>query len=177
MKQSVFWRAGTPCNQEQEQILELVRIGLKSSGLTPLQPKFSGKAPLLNVRETLDQCAGIVVVAYPRYLIEKGTERPGCKAESTLENAHLGTTWTHIESAIAYDRGLPIMILRDKLVKAEGFLEQTYDRKVQTIDFDTDFLTTEKFGILMEEFSNQIDDFKRGKYKRFSINRQPNENN
>jgi hypothetical protein len=73
---------------------------------------------------------------------------------------------------MAYDRGLPIMVLRAENIKPEGFLEATYDWKVQAVDFDTDFLDGKNFDAMLEEFSRQVDDFKEGKYNRFAVTMQ-----
>jgi hypothetical protein len=89
MTRKIFLSIGTPYNLQQEKIFESIRSRLKSKGLEPFQPKFSSKAPLLNVREALDQCFGIVTVAYPRYWIQNGKEKPGGDAEKLIENTNL----------------------------------------------------------------------------------------
>ena len=171
MDRDIFVSIGTPSTKNQEKALKSLNRVLESRGLRRRSPLSSHKAPLTSVRDTLDKCAGMIVVAYPRIVINEGLERPSSTKEEKLTNVALTTPWNHMEAAFAYDRGLPLMVLRDKSVKVEGFVEYTYDWKVEAIEFSSDYMNSYEFASMVNEFVNQIDDYIAGRWQRFSTKR------
>jgi hypothetical protein len=97
--------------------------------------------------ELMLECNGVITVAFRRSFITTGvgnlrtdlglTERP-------LDGVWLTTPWAHIEPAMAYQIGLPVLILREAGVFQDGVLEQgvlgTYMPEFDlTKDLDTYF--------------------------------------
>ncbi len=162
MARKIFFSIGTPTNEKQHKIFDQISEKIKTKGLSPVQPQVSGKAPLINVRDTLDECVGMIVVAYPRLLVKEGFEKG-----NTIFDTPITTPWNHIEAAFAYDRGLPIIIFCDEQLKIEGFLEHSYDWRVQRVLFNEEFLKGENFDSMLDEFDNQVNQYIAGDYKRF----------
>jgi hypothetical protein len=84
-------------------------------------------APLKAVRRLLLESNGLVTVAFRRTQIVHGlTVKPNGSdnVEPTkISNAHMTTAWPHIETAMAFQAGLPILVLRERGVIADGVLE------------------------------------------------------
>jgi hypothetical protein len=71
---------------------------------------------------------GIVTVAFRRTFVEKGTAKFGSdilgQQAHSIDGLWLTSAWPHIETAMAYQLGLPILIFREKGVLNEGILER-----------------------------------------------------
>lgn len=85
-------------------------------------------APLKSIRRLMLDCNGLLTVAFRRNHIATGASRyqtdiAGAK-ESILTDVWLTSPWSQIEPAMAYQIGLPVLILREKGVLAEGILER-----------------------------------------------------
>lgn len=167
MSKNIFFSIGTPSGPQQQKIFHLVRSALEKRGMIAKQPEWSYKKPLVNIRDTLNECVGMIVVAYPRTLITLGKDHPGAPKEQSIEDVLLTTPWNHIEAAFAYDRGLPLMVIKDMVLRPEGFLDQDYDWAVQSVVLDEAFLTGTAFNSMLDGFSSQVDDYISGSYTRF----------
>lgn len=148
----VFVSVGGIANDEQEVFVRAVEDRLRSEGLIPHtvgRNTFSSDAPLKTVTELLDKCAGAVVIALERSFFQLGVDRRGGQKESQLSNVKLPTVWNHIEAAMAYSRGLPLLVIVETGLKSEGLLERGYDWYVQWIEPVPSALTTLEFnGVL-----------------------------
>jgi hypothetical protein len=85
-------------------------------------------APLKGIRRLMLESNGLITVAFRRTFISSGTARYRTDVESLtetkLENCWTTTPWAQIEPAMAYQLGLPILILREKGVIEEGIMEK-----------------------------------------------------
>jgi hypothetical protein len=167
MKTKVFLSAGTPFNVNQGLILNQVKAVFEREGLLLCQPEFSPKVPLLNVRESLIECKGLLAIAAVRYSAKEVLEKPGSEGEALFSNVEFTTPWIHIETSLAYDLGLPIMLIADKNLRREGFLEHGYDWNIQYVDYNIDFFKSDSFISMVKEFDKLIAEYVNGKYKRF----------
>jgi hypothetical protein len=71
---------------------------------------------------------GLITVAFRRTYIERGVESypadiAGVHANK-IDNRWMTSPWAHIEPAMAYQIGLPILLLREKGVIDNGILEK-----------------------------------------------------
>jgi hypothetical protein len=83
---------------------------LKSHDLTPRTlgaTDYPSKSPLDEVIGLMEQCSGAVILGYPQILVRAGT----FKDEDIAEVFSLPTEWNHIEAALAYARGLPLLVI------------------------------------------------------------------
>lgn len=71
---------------------------------------------------------GLVTIAFRRAYIEKGIGKPDTdidgNSEYDISNKWLTSMYCHIEPAMAFQIGLPIIIFREKGVVADGILEK-----------------------------------------------------
>ena len=76
-----------------------------SQGLTPRTlgvSEYTIENPLDAVIDMVDECDGAVILGYPQFEISKVEED---------EPVHVSSPWNHIEAALVYDRGKPMMIV------------------------------------------------------------------
>jgi hypothetical protein len=128
---SVFLSYPTPCNSKQIMFIEKVQELLEQRGLGPRTlgvTDYDVDAPLTAIRRLMLESNGLITVAFRRTYIEKGTIRFETDLDalqpSPIERSWLTTPWAHIEPAMAYQLGLPILIFREKGVIADGILER-----------------------------------------------------
>jgi hypothetical protein len=156
----VFVSVGGTSNNEQEGFVRAVEDRLRSEGLVPHtvgRNTFSSDAPLKTVTELLNSCAGAVVIALERSFFPSGIDKRGGPKESQLSNVRLPTPWNHIEAAMAYSRGLPLLVVVEKGLKSEGLLEHGYDWYVQWIEAVPSALTTSEFNGVLASWKSKME--------------------
>jgi hypothetical protein len=131
MKPSVFLSYPTPCFASQQKFIQnlidlLLRRGLqpRTVGVTD----YDMDAPLKSIRRLLLECNGLITIAFRRTYIENGagkyrTDLDGLK-EIPIHDKWVTSPWAQIEPSMAYQLGLPILILRESKVLDEGILEK-----------------------------------------------------
>ncbi|MEP6636093.1 MAG: hypothetical protein ABJB97_05155 [Acidobacteriota bacterium] len=145
---NVFVSVGGTATEQQEAFVRAVEDRLRSEGLVPHtvgRNTFSADAPLKTVTELLDNCSGAVVIAFERSYFGSGAEKRGGPNEVALTDVKLPTPWNHIEAAMAYTRGLPLMVIVEAGLKSEGLLERGYDWYVQWVRLETVALNSIEF--------------------------------
>ena len=83
--------------------------------------------PLTAIRRWMFECNGIITVAFRRTLIEQGAIKPESDNDDTetiLKNTWITSPYSHIEPAMAFQIGLPVLIIREKGVIADRVLER-----------------------------------------------------
>lgn len=130
MNTSVFLSYPKPCFGRQQQFIDRVREYLAGRGFAPRTlgvTDYDMQAPLTAIRRLMLESNGLVTVAFRRIYIEKGASRfrtDVAKMEpQSLDGRWLTTPWAHIEPAMAYQLGLPVLIFREQGVIADGMLE------------------------------------------------------
>ena len=131
MKISVFLSYPKPCFGKQKEFIEKATQFLKNRGFEPRTlgvTDYDMDAPLKAIRRLMLECNGLVTIAFRRTFVEKGTARFRTDIHSMKEQSIDGiwftTPWSHIEAAMAYQIGLPTLILREKGVLDDGMLER-----------------------------------------------------
>lgn len=131
MKIPVFLSYPKPCFSAQKQFINRVRKHLDLRGFGPRTlgvTDYDMDAPLRAIRRLMLECNGLITVAFRRTFVEKGTARFRTDVkeltESPISRAWLTTPWAHIEPAMAYQLGLPILLLRERGVLDDGILER-----------------------------------------------------
>ena len=129
----IFLSRAAPHLVPQQEFLDDLCGYLNSRGIEPRtvgETDFFGVSGLEAIRSVMMQSYGLVSVAFRRLLIRDGADRPGADKEfrsvQQLEvkpNTWLTTPYCHIESAMAYQIGLPILIVVEKDVRMDGALE------------------------------------------------------
>ncbi|OIQ97470.1 hypothetical protein GALL_204800 [mine drainage metagenome] len=84
---------------------------IKSHDLNPRTigtTDFPSKSPMDGVIDLMNQCEGAIILGYPQINISIGHLK-----EKEVSSLYLATEWNHIETAIAYSLGLPLLVIHD----------------------------------------------------------------
>jgi hypothetical protein len=158
-ERNVFLSVGGTATEQQESFVRAVEERLRSEGLVPHtvgRNTFSADAPLKTVTELLDRCSGTVVIALERSYFAAGVEKRGGTKESALTDVKLPTPWNHIEAAMSYARGLPLMVIVEAGLKSEGLLERGYDWYVQWVKPEAAALTSNEFNGVLASWKQKM---------------------
>lgn len=89
---------------------------------------YNNQAPLKAIRKIMMESYGLITVAFRRTYLKDATGNYRTDIDSLtpydLKDTWITSPWAHIEPAMAYQLGLPIMILRESGVVADGVLEK-----------------------------------------------------
>lgn len=132
MKIPVFVSRPTPHLEAQAQFVDVVKKELHARGFEPftLGPgsSYDYDAPLIGIRRILTHCCGLISIAFRRMHVASATRHLGAdisgRAEEVSTSFWLTSPYCQIEPAMAFQLGLPILILREQGVLAEGVLEK-----------------------------------------------------
>lgn len=156
---NVFVSVGGTANETQEGFVRAVEDRLRSEGMIPHtvgRNTFSADSPLKTVEQLMDRCAGTVVLALERTYFESGYEKRGGKNVRPLEHIKLPTPWNHIEAAMSYTRGLPLLVVVENGLNNEGLLEHGYDWYVQKVALDTASLSSPEFNGVLASWKQKM---------------------
>lgn len=97
---------------------------LKSNDLNPRTigaTDFPNKSPMDEVIDLLYQCEGVLILGYRQIQVNVGKVK-----DINIDNPlSLSTEWNHIEAALAYSLGLPLLVIHDL-----GITRGIFDRGV-----------------------------------------------
>lgn len=156
---NVFVSVGGTATEQQEVFVRAVEDRLRSEGLVPHtvgRNTFSADAPLKTVTELIDKCTGAVVIALERSYFASGTEKRGGPKEIALSEVRLPTPWNQIEAAMAYARGLPLMVVVESGLKSEGLLERGNDWYVQWMKAEPAALNSNEFNGVLASWKQKM---------------------
>ena len=123
---NVFISHPTPYNKYQEEFLSLIQIMLKQYGLNPVnlgKNNWNYKSPLKPIREIMLTCKAAIIIGMERHHSFIGYEKEFAKDSNELIHKFTSTPWIQIEAGMAYQADLPLLILKEKKVFAEGILD------------------------------------------------------
>ena len=170
----VFVSVGGTSNEQQENFVRAVEDRLRSEGLEPHtvgRNTFSSDAPLKTVTDLMAQCAGSVVIALERSYFPKGMEKRDGPKQSELLDIRLPTPWCQIEAAMAYSRGMPLLIIVEENLRSEGLLERGYDWYVQWVKPTPSALTSTEFNGVLASWKDKV----RSKTQNSAVSKSPAE--
>ncbi|MFC0515195.1 hypothetical protein ACFFGT_13335 [Mucilaginibacter angelicae] len=156
----VFISVGGTTTAEQEEFVKHIEDRLQAENLTPNtigRNKFSADSPLKSIKDLMDECSGILVIALERTYFEKGLEKRGSTQEIQLSTTKFSTPWNQIESAMAYAKNLPILVIVEEGVRAEGLLEKGYDWYVMTAKPNQSSLLTAEFNGVLASWKSKVE--------------------
>jgi hypothetical protein len=127
----VFLSYPKPHWERQQNFIAKLEKYLRGRGLEPRTlgvTDYDMDAPLKAIRRLMLESNGLITVAFRRTLVIEGRSRPdadlpGAK-ESVVRDTWLTSPYCQIEPAMAYQLGLPTLILREQGVQPEGVLEK-----------------------------------------------------
>jgi hypothetical protein len=156
---NVFVSVGSNANERQEAFVRAVEDRLRSEGIIPHtvgRNTFSADAPLKTSTQLMDRCIGTVVIAFERIYFKSGVERRGAPKEKALADIKLATPWNQIEAAMAYTRGLPLLVIVENGIRSEGLLERGFDWHVQSVTLDSAALTSAEFNGVLADWKQKM---------------------
>lgn len=130
MNISVFLSYPKPYMKAQKDFIERITKYLMSRGLEPRTlgvTDYDMEEPLIAIRRLMIESNGLLTVAFRRGYIQHGQGRPDSdiyESNYDLSDKWITSPYCQIEPAMAFQLGLPILILKEKGVIAEGILEK-----------------------------------------------------
>jgi hypothetical protein len=130
VKYPVFLSCPKPFMKSQEEFLVSVEEQLRANDLEPRtlgRSDYDMDAPLEGIRRLMVGCCGLIALTFRRTFIEKGTERLGSDnggSEVSRDGSWLTSPYCHIEPAMAFQIGLPLLLWRESGVLADGALDR-----------------------------------------------------
>jgi hypothetical protein len=159
---------GTPYTDLQAKFVEAVEDYLRTKDcqiFTVGRHNHSTRLPVEFARDLIKSCDSAVVIAFERYRIDQGVEKPGSKDELELIGQSEPTVWNHLEAAMAYAHDLPILILVDCKVKRHGMLSKRFEWNALEVDIDPDVVKLDSFRQIVDDWLNRVQAFKTRKEK------------
>ena len=146
MNHSVFLSYPNPFTKDQERFIIEIKNYLKYRSFEPRTlgvTDYDTDEPLVAIRRLMLESNGLITVAFRRSIIIEGAYKPKTKDEKVISEKWLTSPYCHIEPAMAFQIGLPILILREKGVIQNGILEKgvtgtylpEFDLDVNTNDY------------------------------------------
>ena len=134
----VFLSVGGVHRLDQEQFMQCLRAEMRILGvdLRVVPPDaFSTNAPFDQIHGVIAACRAALVVGLERRHAYAVFERERSDDERILYEQFTSTGWNHIEGAIASALKIPVLVLREDHIHAEGIFEARNHRH-QIREFD-----------------------------------------
>ncbi|NYF52467.1 hypothetical protein [Tunturiibacter gelidoferens] len=162
MDTNVFVSVGSTGTEAQESFVRAIEERIRAEGMTPHtvnRNTFTAGAPLDAVAELMKTCTGAVVIALERTYFPSGIEKRGGTQEHPLSETKLPTPWNQIEAAMAYAKGLPLMVIVEKGIKEEGLLDRGYNWYVQSVVPAPASLSSSEFNGVFSSWRTKVNQY------------------
>jgi hypothetical protein len=123
---SIFISVGSGLAAHQERLVHEIERWLAIQGyacITLGRNALTNEGPLGIVRELVTSTLGTVVIAFGRLRISDGIEFPEAPHASQIAPRTVCTVWNHMEAAMSFQAGRPLLILAEAGVFREGMLD------------------------------------------------------
>jgi hypothetical protein len=167
MSISVFLSYPKPHMQRQHDFVGAVVEYLSVRGFEPRTlgvTDYDMDAPLTAIRRLMLESNGLISIALGRTRVEKARVREGADipgiAPQEVEDQWLTSPYCHIEPAMAFQLGLPILLFREKGVVADGILERgvtgTYLPEFDLVDAPQRYLRSPEWNQLIGIWEGKV---------------------
>lgn len=156
---NVFVSVGSTSSPLHEGFVRAVEDRLRAEGLVPQtvgRNVFTADSPFTAVTKLMDTCHGVVIIALERLYIEIGSEKRGGTSQTALADVKIATPWNQIEATMGYNRKLPLLVLVEEGVRADGLLEKGFDWYVQTVTLNRDSFNTTTFNGVLASWKQKL---------------------
>jgi hypothetical protein len=172
----IFLSYPQPHVDKQAAFVDELSVYLKDRGLEPRTlgvTEYDNDAPLTAIRRLMLESNGLITVAFRRTWIEKATVKRGANVEGadegSLADVWLTSPYCHIEPAMAFQLGLPIVLLRERGVVADGILEKgvvgMYMPQFSLDKSATTYLKAKEWTSLIAQWEGQVREVRAAKGK------------
>lgn len=137
---NIFVSRPNSLSEEQENTIKEIEKLFKERDLvmrTIGTTDFPNVAPMLAVQNLMKECCGTLILGFPQTIIENGISKQNTPNEKNIENIIIPTPWNHIESAIAFNLNIPMLIIKDKEINGGIFDIGTTGHFIHTFDLST----------------------------------------
>lgn len=118
------------------------------------------RQPVLEVGDLMRKADAVVVLAFTRYIISSGVEKPGANQlghnQSTITAYRHSTACNQIEAGIAFGLGTPLLVIVEEGLKHEAMLRDRLEFRSITAPLDPTFFATPLFRSQFEDFTNIV---------------------
>lgn len=174
MEISVFLSYAKPFNRKQTKFISKVEGHLVENGFKPRTLGItdnSTSAPLIKIREIINECHGLLSVAFRRSFIEKGVGKPGTNLAGHIQydisQKWITSPYCQIEPSMAFQIDMPILIFREKGVIDDGILENgVVGSYIPEFDLDSSidqYFESFEWNHLITEWKKSVLEYKRWK--------------
>jgi len=160
---SIFLSYPKPYCEEQEKFIAKLSKYLISRGLVPRTlgvSDYDTDAPLKAIRRLMLESNGLITIAFRRSLINSGVGKPLAESEYSLDGQWLTSPWCHIEPAMAFQIGLPVLMLRENGVVEDGILEQgvlgAYMPEFNLDSYVRGYLESDEWNQIIRKWESQV---------------------
>ncbi len=172
MKINIFLSHPKPMTKVQnefiDQLTKILNDPYQLNCHTLGRDSYDMDAPMTAIRRLMLESNGVLVVAFRRYWVEAGHENHECDLPGvncrTISGLWMTSPWSHIEAAMGFQLGLPLMVLREKGVLADGLLDRGV-RGANYPEFDLasgakDFLSSRLLKSLLPQWSARVQQYR-----------------
>ncbi len=155
----VFVSVGRTSTPQQEEFVSAIEAHMLDHGLAPQalgRNYWSSQQPLRAIDELMSQCSGVAIVGFERLRVVQAIDRRGSEAERSLADFALPTVWNQIEAAMAYSRGLPLLVLVQEELRTEGLLETGYDWYVKRMRIGANATSDREFRGIFDDWRSRV---------------------
>lgn len=162
MRIPVFLSYSSPYTEEQRAFIKEIEIHLQNRGLEPRTlgiTDYDLDEPLTAIRRLMFESNGLLAIAFKRYYVVNGIEKPKSIDEKNISNKYFSSPWCHIEPAMAFQLGLPILIIREKGVIGTYLPEFDLSNPIE------EYLKSEEWNQIIGEWEGYVRAVKKAKGK------------
>jgi hypothetical protein len=123
---NVFISHPTPFKKDQVNFLSLIELELSSHELNPTnlgKNNWDFRSPLQPIRSIMNTCQAAIIIGLERHHSYIGYDKETSKDKQELIHKYMTSPWIQIEAGMAFQAELPLLILKEKKVFAEGILD------------------------------------------------------
>lgn len=123
---NVFISHPTPFNKHQEDFLTLIEHELSGHDLNPTnlgKNNWDFRSPLKPIRTIMNTCQAAIIIGLERHHSYIGYDKETSIDRQEFIHKYTTSPWVQIEAGMAYQSELPLLILKEKKVFAEGILD------------------------------------------------------
>lgn len=118
---------------------------------------FTNRTPLAKVRSVMAECSGAVILGLAQLRIVSGIGKEGTPREYAAAGVTLSTPWNQLEAGIAFMAAIPLFIVREPAVRAEGIFDASIsDYFVHQSELDPAFLESAAINQPFAEWSAEV---------------------
>lgn len=160
-KLNVFLSVGATYTKEQEEYVKAFERFLSDNNCKRLvvgRDCPAARQPVLQVRDLMKKADAVIVLAFTRYIIKSGAEKPNAdidkQKEKSIKNIKYPTVWNQIEASMAFGLNRPLFVILEKGLKQEAMLKDRLEFKAIITEIDKDYFETLEFKTIFEDFSS-----------------------